>query len=96
MLYMQHKPSTGTPCIAPFQEFMYEGRIDVINTVCEIPDNKPAWRERLLGLGFADISYDEFCKCRGIDQAPKVMKATRIAKPPQPVSILNITTTNAR
>lgn len=85
MFYMQHTPSNNTPCETPFQEHMYDGCVDVIQTVCEIPNDKPHWRERLLGLGFSDISYEVFCKYRGIKvaQEPSLQKPST-GPPPLP------------
>ena len=63
---MKHTPSNGIEVKVPFKETFYDGAIDIVNSVCEIPDDKFLWARRLEGLGFKYTDEKQFRQARGL------------------------------
>lgn len=66
MIYLKHTPSNGINIKTPFKEYFYDGVVDVINSVCEVPDGKLSWVLRLEGLSFVRIDEMKFRQARGL------------------------------
>lgn len=66
MIYLKHTPSNGINIKTPFKEYFYDGAVDIINSVCEVPDDKLPWVLHLEGLSFVRIDEIEFRQARGL------------------------------
>lgn len=79
MIYMK----SIRPIPSEVTEHMYDGNVVFTNGVAEIPDTRQGhnWRDRLLGLGYAECSKADFNEARGIVETKQVDKDA-VSTPP--------------